>query len=819
MLHNILPLLFIRDESWCIKDTKVGGPMKQIRFQAVAIFLFLLTLANPKPVRADGIIIPEPPVCFPGPCPPIPSPLMQLSIRYHHVDVRIEDQVAITRVDQVFYNPNDWDVEGTYLFPIPRDAAVTSFTLWMNGEPVEAQILDAEQARRTYEEIVSNLRDPALLEYVDQGAVQAHIFPIPSRGERRIELEYSQVLVAENGLVKYVYPLSTEKFSSTPLESVAVNVEISSSIPLRAVYSPTHPVSIVRESDHHILAGYEDESVLPDSDFGLYFSTGETEAFHLLTYREARDTLDADGYFLLLLAPRPDVDLRPVPKDVLLILDKSGSMEGEKFRQAQDALSYILKHLNSEDRFNIISFSTGLETYASQLRPAAEAAEAISWVDRLHAAGSTDINRALLEAAALAEDIQPTYVIFLTDGLPTVGELDSQKIIDNLSGAAPGNLRLFSFGVGYDVDTYLLDSLSQAHRGVSTYVLPGDRLDEILSDFYTKVSTPVLTDLELDFGELVVYDLYPEPLPDLFAGSQIILVGRYSQPGQTIITLSGEINGAAQVFSYPDQTFSAGSEEAPGMLAAIPRLWATRKIGYLLNQVRLHGADQETIDQIVYLSIRFGIITPYTSYLVTEELPLGVADQGRIAEEQFKLLQSSPAAAPYGQDAVQMAAEQGGLAVAESAAEAPLQDVPQVRIMGTRTYLLKDGVWVDTGYDPQVDQPVKVAFLSEDYFRLVQAKPSLAQAFALGDRVIAFGDGVAYEVVQADTPVPDIEFSEEEEVTTGNRPSVPGGTISKDSGEEEPASSGNRGSCITGFLVTGLFPLILVFVSRRRNTS
>ena len=793
--------------------------MKQIRFEVVVLFMFILTLAFPEPVRADGIIIPEPPVCFPGPCPPVPSPLIQLSIRYHHVDVKIEDQLAITRVDQVFYNPNDWDVEGTYLFPIPRDAAVTSFTLWVNGEPVEAQILDAQQARRTYEEIVSSMRDPALLEYVDQGAVQARIFPIPSRGERRVELEYSQVLTAENGLVKYVYPLSTEKFSRTPLESVSINVEISSSIPLRAVYSPTHPVSVVRESDRHILAGYEAEGVLPDSDFGLYFSSGEAEAFHLLTYREASDTLDADGYFLLLLAPRPDVDPRPVPKDVMLILDKSGSMEGEKFRQAQDALRYVLKNLNSEDRFNIITFSTGVETYASQLRPASEAVEALAWVDRLHAAGSTDINRALLEAVALAEDIQPTYVIFLTDGLPTVGELDNQKIVDNLSGVAPRTLRLFSFGVGYDVDTYLLDSLSQAHRGVSTYVLPGERLDEILSDFYAKVSTPVLTDLELDFGDLVVYDLYPQPLPDLFSGSQIILVGRYNRPGEATITLSGEVNGTPQLFRFPDQIFTATSEESPGILAAIPRLWATRKIGYLLNQVRLQGPDQETIDQIVYLSIRFGIITPYTSYLVTEELPLGVADRGRIAEEQFKLLQSSPAPAPYGQDAVQMAAEQGSLAGAESAAVAPLQDVPQVRISGTRTYLLKDEVWVDTAYDPQVDRTVKVAFLSDDYFRLVRTKPGLAPAFALGERVIAFADGVAYEVVQADTPVPEIELVDEEEILPANVTSVPGVTMADNGDEEQPASSPRSGSCLTGLLGAALLPLILVIVYRRRYIS
>ncbi|MBP1703619.1 MAG: hypothetical protein H6Q38_2726, partial [Chloroflexi bacterium] len=366
------------------------------------VFIALLAvLALPVPALADGIIIPEPPPCMdcpPPPCPefvpcPPPNPMVQLVIRYHQVDVIIEDQIAVTHVDQVFYNPNDWAVEGTYLFPLPADAAVTSFTLWVDGEPVEGQILDAEQARQTYQQIVSSLRDPALLEYAGRGAVQAHIFPIPPQGERRIELEYTQALAAENGLVRYVYPLSTEKYSAWPLESVSIDVDVRSSQPIRAVYSPSHTVAISRENPNHVRAGYEAKDVLPDSDFALYYSTGENEAFHLLSYRQPDDD-EPDGFFLLLLAPSPEVSTEALPKDILLVLDRSGSMEGEKFRQAQDALIYVLEHLNPEDRFNIIVFSTGLDTYASSPRPTEEAGQAVEWVNRLSPAGSTDINRA-----------------------------------------------------------------------------------------------------------------------------------------------------------------------------------------------------------------------------------------------------------------------------------------------------------------------------------------------------------------------------------------------------------------------------------------
>jgi len=732
--------------------------MRPTRLLFVFSIIFLLAFNLPVPARADGIIIPDPPICKLGPCPPPPLPMEQLVIRYHHVKVTIQDQVAITHVDQVFYNPNDWRIEGTYIFPIPADAAVSSFTLWIDGKPVEGQVLSADQARQTYEEIVRTMQDPALLEYVDRGAVQARIFPIEPGGERRIELEYTQVLAADNGLVRYEYPLSTEKFSRQPLESVSVSVDIRSSVPIRAIYSPSHEVGISREDDFHVSAGYEASNVTPETDFALYYSLGEGEALHLLSFRDPADPSDPDGFFLLLLAPRPDATGVDLAKDVILVLDRSGSMEGDKFSQAQEALRYILHHLNAEDRFNIITFSTGLETYADRLRSAEEANEAIAWVDRQSAMGSTDINRALLEAAALADRERPTYLIFLTDGLPTEGEVDSQKILDNFKRQAPDNLRLFAFGVGYDVDTFLLDSLAQAHHGTSSYVVPGERLDEILSAFYARISTPVLTDLALDFGQIAAYDIYPSPLPDLFKGSQIIVLGRYRAGGVDTITLTGQVNDRLQTFAFPEQTFTRDSRGVNQTLQALPRLWATRKIGYLLNKIRLEGPDQETIDQVVRLSIRYGIVTPYTSYLVTENMALGDEAQSRIAEEQFRQMQEAPAAAVSGEDAVQKSQAEGSLAGANSVLAPPAETANVIRMVGSRTFVLSNNKWVDTAFDPDTMQTVKVSFLSQDYFDMLAAHPELSAAFALGRQVIALSDSVAYEVVGEGVPVEPIDL-------------------------------------------------------------
>jgi Ca-activated chloride channel family protein len=710
-----------------------------------ALFFFVIVYGlSYEPAYADGIIIPDPPIC--DPCP-VPHPISQLSIRYHHVTVSIKDQIATTHVDQVFYNPNDWQVEGDYVFPIPKGAAVINFTLWMDGKPVPGEILDAEEARQIYEQIVASLRDPALLEYSDQDAIRARIFPVPAHGERRIEIQYSQTLTADNGLVQYVYPLGTEKFSIDPIESVSITVDIQSGQPIRAVYSPSHKISISRENDYFVIAGYEEQDVLPDQDFSLIYSIGESQAFHLMTYRDPTDLVDPDGFFLLLLAPALQESTRSIPKDVLIVVDQSGSMEGEKFEQAQEAMRHILNKLNPEDRFNIVAFSTGVDLYAQDLMPASEINDAIFWVDRLSAGGSTDINRALLEAASLVEEDRTSYLIFLTDGLPTVGEVESEKITSNMQNFAPENLSLFPFGVGYDVDTYLLDSLAKNHHGTSTYVLPNEELDEILSAFYDKISAPVMTNLDLDFGDLITKDIYPHPLPDLFIGSQIAVVGRYAHGGIEDLALSGLVNGKSKELIYSAQEFVERTSQPDASISQVPSLWATRKIGYLLQQIRLNGPDKEIIDQIVQLSIRYGIMTPYTSYLVTEPELLGVEEQERIVSQELQKFNDLATMPTFGRGAVERAEGQNSLANADAAPVAPNEAIGKVRSIDNHTFIQSNGVWMDTRFDPQRMETIDIDFLSEQYFSMARNYPKLAKAFALGQEVIVVMGDKVYKII------------------------------------------------------------------------
>ncbi len=719
--------------------------MKRRRWLLALLSIGLL-LATAAPAWADGIIIPEPP-WPPGPEPPwppgpAPEPIW-LTIRYHRVTVTIENQVATTRVDQVFVNEHDWEAEGTYIFPLPPGATVSKFTMWVDGEPIEAKVLSADEARAIYEDIVRRRRDPALLEYVGRDVVQARIFPIPPGGERRIQLEYTQVLPLEGGMVRYVYPLDTERFSARPLEEVSIRVDIRSPIPLKAVYSPTHQDQVyIDRKEYQATVGYEETDVRPDRDFQLVYTVGKEEVgLTLLTYREPPD----DGFFLLLVAPPLHAE-RVQPKDVLLVLDVSGSMQGEKIEQAKDALVYVLEHLNPEDRFNVIAFSTGVRSWARGLRPASEAPEARRWVERLEATGGTDIHSALLEALAQADRERPTVLIFLTDGQPTEGVMEIGRILEAVRRAIPANVRLFPFGVGDDVNTVLLDTLAQEHRGAPAYVRPGERIDEAVSAFYARVQAPVLTDISLDFGNVVVEDVYPRPLPDLFAGTQLVLVGRYRGSGPVRIRLVGETEGEKREFVYEGTFRSEGGD------AFIPRLWAARKIGYLLTQIRLYGERKEWVDAVIDLSVRYGIITPYTSFLIREDV---FTEAGR--EEAAEQLRALPAAPAAGGGAVDLAQEQAGLRDIGGVGGVPMprEAAQVVRHVGSKTFFLREGVWTDAEFDPARMTPVQVQFGSDAYFDLLASRPEWGPYLALGEQVVFVAEGTAYEVVLKETgPVP-----------------------------------------------------------------
>jgi len=689
-------------------------------------------------------------------------------LRVHRVNVEIDNQVATTRIEQVFFNDSGVMAEGTYIFPLPVGAAVSDLVMWVNGQPIEAKILDADQARAIYDEIVRQMRDPALLEYVGAGAIQASVFPIQPYAEVKIEIEYGQLLPVENGLVHYEYPLRTDQFTRLPVETMSVNVHVVSKDEISTIYSPTHPVAIARAGNYEFRAGYESGYVRPETDFSLYYGLAQEEInVNLLTYRESANE---DGFFTLMITPPVEIDEnRVIPKDVIIVLDQSGSMFGPKWDQARDAVKFVLDHLNERDRFNVIAFSTGYRIYANELQPISETGGAKDWITGLEALGGTDIDGALKAAMGMTDPERSTVVLFLTDGLPTEGDVDPSHILEHVESAASPNVRIFTFGVGDDVDTFLLDQLYQTFRGAGTYVRPDERIDEEVSNLYNKISAPVLTNVELEVDGVLVEDMYPAaPLPDLFVGTQLIVVGRYRGSGPATIRLSGELEGERQTLTYEAQF----RENAGGDEAFIPRLWATRKIGSLLNSIRLYGENPELVDSIVRLSIRYGIITPYTSFLIEEQdifTQTGVEE----AEQMMRDETGQAFSAPSGEAAVNAAETAAGYADAA----VPMQPMPTmtaetsapnekddgmgggegnvssspsgevIKYVADRTFVWRDGAWVDTLYNADEMTATRIIFLSDEYFDLLNLDPVIGEYLALGDHVLFVWEGQAYEIV------------------------------------------------------------------------
>ena len=684
---------------------------------------------------ADGFIIIDP-----------VTPSVNLSVKEHNVKVTIENQVANVEIDQTFYNPNDFEVEGTYLFPIPEGAVISNFAMWDDGEKLTGEILDADEASAIYNDYVLKMIDPALLEYTGSGLYKASIYPIGADEEKTIEVSYVQTLPLKGGYLDFWYPLSTEKYSSDELESVSIQVEIESAEDIKSVYSPTHSTSVNLLTDRTATASYEATNVLPDKDYELLIGLDEDDfGLNVVTYRDAGGDGSAggDGYFMLMAAPRVEIaeeDL--IPKDVVFVLDVSGSMYGTKMDQAKEALEYVLDALKNSstadrDRFNIISFSDYVGTFSeSGLKEATSdnIGEAESFVDGLEAIGGTNINEALLKAleSVSSSSTNSKVIVFLTDGAPTVGEVDTGKIADNIEAANTAGARIFVFGVGDDVNTHLLDAISGDSHSVSTYVSENESIDSEVSDFYDKIAYPVLNDVSIEFGtDIGDYDVYPAILPDLYKGSQIILFGRYNKSAEaTTATLRGTSKGEEKSFTY-DVSFPGPEAQDEGA-SYIPTLWATRKIGNLLDEIRLNGESGELVNSVIELSKKYGIVTEYTSFLIDQDIP-----ETDSYDTFTKSLEESNFWMPTGSGAFDAAENTQQLKDTDTVDDA-LGTYDIVKNVGAKTFYYEDERWVDSDYAGSgagSEALTSLAFGADEYFAAVAAEPALAPYFALGYNV------------------------------------------------------------------------------------
>lgn len=765
----------------------------------------LIIIENPE---AEARIVPPPdrPPHYPVPPPQfwIPRPIHRftpLEIRSVKTTAKIKDQVAQTKIEQEFYNPNSRQLEGTFILPLPKGAHLDKFRMEVNGKMTEAELLTAEKAKGIYEEIVRKAKDPALLEYVGRDLLKVRIFPIEPNSTKRIEVSYAQLLKSDNGLFEYKLPLNTTKYASAPMKNFSLKLELETATSLKTIYSPTHNVEIKRHGDKSATIGFEQSELTTEKDMELFYSAEKSElGLSFLTYRKG----DEDGYFMLLATPGFDAGKgKVIPKDVVFVLDTSGSMSGKKLEQAKKALIFCVNNLNADDQFEIIRFATETEALFGKITPVSGSSKekAEEFVKNLKTIGGTAINDALRTALETCdtETTRPQLIVFLTDGLPTVGDTSIDSILKTVKTKSKKLTRIFAFGVGTDVNTHLLDRIAEDTSAVSQYVLPEEDIEIKVSSFFSKINDPVLADLSLDYGDIKTSKVHPGKLPDLFKGQELIVLGRYKENGKATVKLRGKIGDESKEFMYKVEFPKEGTEHE-----FVPRLWATRRVGHLLEEIRNNGENGELKEEVTQLAKRYGIVTPYTSYLVTEDQPvlalresratgletLGRAPAPRPADGAYDplafykknpetmrgyfphLSRGGAEPAPeaqvrqrlsqtkdeYGEAAV--AGARYNYALKSAVNEQQVQQAPGEvnlfaqtgelragkaltesrvqlqKLVGTRTFRFEKGFWKEATLDGAKDPAVtRLEFDSKEYWDLVLKHPELRDVLALGTQV------------------------------------------------------------------------------------
>lgn len=709
-----------------------------MRPMTTALLLLALPLA---PLTAQGWIEPvDRPV---GPIRASPAVArVESSVR-----VRISGRIARFEVTERFRNTGQGMAEGTYLYPMPGEAVFSDFSLFQGEQELKGEMMNAADARGIYETIVRRMKDPALLTLVGHGLVRAQVFPIQPGETRTVVLRYTQLLPRADDALRIRYAAGSR--GDAP---VTIAIEADGAAGFATAYSPTNEVRESRRDG--VLHLTVEPPVRGDVDVVLPIRRGLVGGT-VLTHAQPGE----DGFALLFLAPPPATEEAGVPRDVTFVVDISGSMSGDKMRQARTALHQALASLGTGDRFRLIAFSNGVrhfqEGYARASRTTLEAAR--RFVDDLQPTGGTNLAGAVTAALAVTSDAERMPLVFLlTDGIPSVGEQAPDRIAAEAAGRI-GRTRIFTFGVGQDVNTYLLDRLAVEGRGSATYVSPGADASDAMGSVITRVSRPALVDLRIVSAPVRFLDQAPATLPDLFFGEELVLLTRYQGSGSGPVVVEGTRNGRRERFTI-QATFAR--HEADN--AYVPQLWASRRIGELSRQIRLEGSSPALIEQVRTLGLRHGILTEYTSYLVQEpgmqpELAarMPAAPSGAGAARQMTGDRAFEAA-----KASSNLAASSSLAAADEAVQRRLAQVAprrereagrddrdgEIIRAGGRLFANRDGTWTDVAHRAAL-KVTRVAPFSPAWFALAAARPALAPALGVGTPAILAGQRASLEVV------------------------------------------------------------------------
>ena len=686
-------------------------------------------------------------------------------------DVRVElaDRVLRYEITETFVNRGSRVGEADFMFPLPKGAAFQDLKLSINGEMVAGETMNASQARQIYEEIVRRQRDPALLEWMGYGLLRARIFPIAPGEQKKVVVRFQTVAQREGDALRIDYfrgvRTSQRETNQQPEGRMSFVLTYPNDPMYGRAYSPTHSIyedpyaSETSGGDRSFASSYrgsmrrvEIRDARGEVTLLIPIRRSTSAAISLLASAAGKD----DGFALITLSP-PAVQPRAVPRDLTFVIDVSGSMGGEKIEQARAAGKQILRSLSSMDRFRLIDFSSDVRTFRDSFSTATRenirAAE--RYLDELDAQGSTNISAALDEA--LSSPVQSgrlPIILFLTDGQPTVGERDASVIASNVARRR-GSRRLFTFGVGADLNVSLIEQLALEGRGTASFVRPEESVERAVGIVASRLTSPLVTDVRIHADGVRLLKMHPSGPVDIFAGEDLVILSRYDGSGNAVVrfegqTTNGPVSWSTRVY-FPDR-----SRENP----FVARLWATQRVGYLSAEKRKHGGSQEIDDEIRDLGERFGIPTEFSSYLVVEP---GMNRRRAIgaggAQLQSVVVTGAAAGAPASaavqfEAAKAAAAQRSATSLSAADAAVGIGDYASARRDGnvTRagnvTFVFRDSVWTDVRYK-KTGTVLQVKPFSDAYFKLIEMLPDLREPFSVGERVIVAGRSMAIELTPA----------------------------------------------------------------------
>jgi Ca-activated chloride channel family protein len=533
----------------------------------------------------------------------------QLEIQEHNVAVTINNGIAVTEITQVFRNLEKRPVEALYTFPVPKDASVSDFSMWINGKEMTGEVVEKQRARQIYESYRPARRDPGLLEQTDYKTFNMRIFPIGPEAQQRVRIRYYQQLDLDNDWATYVYPLATvtrKDVQSRTTGTFSMTVQVKSQVPIAAAESPSHAkdLAIARHGDSVFQASMEATGGDLSRDVVIAYQLKRPQTgLDLIASKTGND----NGYFCLTLTAGEELSDARTPMDYVFILDTSGSMgEQGKFALSRGSTLAFVSALDAQDRLEVITFNSTPQTLFGKLRPADKDGRDLigQALDGQSARGGTVLAPALSAAYKYKAPERTLNVVLLSDGMTDDGERDA---IRQLIKDRPQDSRVFCIGVGNEVNRPLLEHMAEESGGLAAFLSQQDDFVRQGKAFWRKLQHPAGQNVRIDFEGLKVYDLEPQKLPNLYHGSPVRLYGRYEKGGVAKVTVRASVAGQ-EIVNTVDMTFPDAQDANP----EIERMWALEKVHRLIN------AGPADTGEIVRLGEAYSIVTPYTSFLVLE---------------------------------------------------------------------------------------------------------------------------------------------------------------------------------------------------------